>query len=185
MAQLPAEFVIESVRFTNRDSVTATESQSLITLERALPAQRWDFTLRSILLAPDDSDLVWAYFAARKQDLDVTEVFLPRWSESGVTSRPTTAAAAIGDTTIAASDTNLKAGLYLSFAGHTKVYVVTDVGLNSFTVAPSLRAPVASGETITFDGVVWTMKIRNRPLEFQASGDTNHIRMELDMVEAL
>lgn len=187
MALLPDEFPIESLRFANNSSETETTSQSLIMLIRKLPSQRWDFTLSSALIKPDDADVVYGFLAARKQDLDTIEVKLPRYSFNNDVSATTTAVAGdIGDTALTvASGNGVKVGKFFTFTGHSKVYIVTGISGNSLSFAPSLRRSVSNGESVIFDEVVFTMKARGRAQEFNASADTDHVRMELNLVEAL
>ncbi|QDP59297.1 MAG: hypothetical protein Tp136SUR676911_36 [Prokaryotic dsDNA virus sp.] len=187
MPLLPEEYGIESARVQNNSPVTTSESQSLIYLQRKTPSQRWDISLRSTLLTPDDADAVWGFMAAREQDLQLIDVRLPRYSYSDATDKTTSTTGAIGDTNITTTGSvaDVKVGKFFQFGGHSKVYVVTSVGGGNFDFAPALRRTVTSGETITFNDVTWSCKLRGRPLEFNASADTDSVRIDLDLVEAL
>jgi len=187
MPLLPAEFEINSARINNNNSVTTSESQSLIYLQRKTPSQRWDITLRSVKMDLDAADVVWGFAAAREQDLQLWDVVIPRYSFSDATDKTTSTSGSIGDTNITTvgSVSDVKVGKYFQFSGHSKVYVVTEVGTGNISFAPALRRPVANSETITFNNVTWSCKLSGRPLEFNVQGDEQSVVMELDLVEAL
>lgn len=187
MPLLPSEFEINRARISNNNAVTTSESQSLIYLQRKTPAQRWDITLRSVKMDLDAADVIWGFAAAREQDLGLWEIVIPRYSFDTAADKTTNATGAIGDTSIsiAESEADVSIGKYFQFSGHSKVYIVTDTSANTISFAPSLYRPVANPETITFNNVTWSCKLKGRPLEFEAQGNEQSVEMELDLVEAL
>jgi hypothetical protein len=107
---------------------------------------------------------------------------------------------AVGDTTIAmdafASDGagRFKAGDFLKFASHDKVYmVVSDVTSSSnaatVTIEPPLTTALADDSVVTYDNVPFTVHLTNDVQEFGAVGadkDGNLLyQFELDVEEAL
>nr|BAR32032.1 major capsid protein [uncultured Mediterranean phage uvMED] len=107
---------------------------------------------------------------------------------------------AIGDTTIAmdgfAADTagSLKAGDYIKFASHTKVYmVVEDVTPSSnaatVTIEPPLITALTDNSLVTYDNVAFTVHLLNDMQEFGTIGadkDGNLLyKFELDVEETL
>ena len=107
---------------------------------------------------------------------------------------------AVGDTTIAmdafAGDSagRFKAGDFLKFASHDKVYmVVSDVTSSSnaatVTIEPPLITALADNSVVTYDNVPFTVHLRNDIQEFGAVGadkDGNLLyQFELDVEEAL
>lgn len=106
----------------------------------------------------------------------------------------------VGDTTIAmdafASDGagRFKAGDYIKFASHNKVYmVVEDVTSSSnaatVTIEPPLITALADDSVVTYDNVPFTVHLTNDIQEFGAVGadkDGNLLyKFELDVEEAL
>ena len=106
----------------------------------------------------------------------------------------------VGDTTIAmdafASDGagRFKAGDYIKFASHNKVYmVVEDVTSSSnaatVTIEPPLITALADDSVVTYDNVPFTVHLTNDIQEFGAVGadkDVNLLyKFELDVEEAL
>ena len=107
---------------------------------------------------------------------------------------------AVGDTTIAmdafASDGagRFKAGDFIKFASHDKVYmVVSDVTSSSnaatVTIEPPLTTALADNSEVTYDDVPFTVHLTNDVQEFGAVGadkDGNLLyQFELDVEEAL
>ncbi len=107
---------------------------------------------------------------------------------------------AVGDTTIAmdAFASNgagrFKAGDFIKFASHDKVYmVVSDVTSSSnaatVTIEPPLTTALADDSVVTYDNVPFTVHLTNDVQEFGAVGadkDGNLLyQFELDVEEAL
>ena len=107
---------------------------------------------------------------------------------------------AIGDTTIAmdgfASDGagRLKAGDFIKFASHTKIYmVVADVTSSSnaatVTIEPPLITALADDSVVTYDNVPFTVHLLNDAQEFGAVGADKDgavlYKFELDVEETL
>ena len=104
---------------------------------------------------------------------------------------------AVGDTTITvdAMTGTLKAGDFIKFAGHDKVYmVVADVtadGSNeaTLTIEPPLLTALANNEVVTYDSVPFTVHLINDMQEFGVVGadkDGNALyQFEFDVEEAL
>jgi len=102
---------------------------------------------------------------------------------------------AVGDTTIAmdafAGDGagRFKAGDYIKFASHDKVYmVVEDVTSSSnaatVTIEPPLTTALADNSAITYDSVPFTVALKNDIQEIQLGSDTFY-RFEMDLIEVL
>jgi len=104
---------------------------------------------------------------------------------------------AVADTTITvdAMTGTLKAGDFIKFAGHSKVYmVVADVtadGSNEATVTiePPLLTALGNNEIVTYDNVPFTVHLTNDIQEFGVSGadkDGNALyQFEFDVEESL
>ena len=104
---------------------------------------------------------------------------------------------AVGDTTIAVDGMTgtLKAGDYVKFASHTKVYmVVADVtadGSNeaTLTIEPPLLSALANDSVVTYDNVPFTVHLTNDMQEFGVAGADNNgnllYQFELDVEETL
>ena len=106
----------------------------------------------------------------------------------------------VGDTTIAidgfAADTanRLRAGDFIKFNGHTKVYmVVADVtsssGAATVTIEPPLISSLANDETVSYDNIPFTVHLTNDIQEFGVVGsdkDGNLLyQFEIDVEESI
>ena len=96
-----------------------------------------------------------------------------------------------GDTTIDIDGMTgtLKAGDFVKFAGHTKVYMVVadataSAGATTITIEPPLRSALADNEAVTYDNVQFTVRLTNDIQEFNTN-DLDTYRFEVDFIEAL
>jgi len=107
---------------------------------------------------------------------------------------------AVGDTTIAVdghqndNPNAFKAGDFIKFASHNKVYmIVADVQASSnastVTIEPPLIATVADDSVVTYDNVPFTVYLTNDIQEFGVSGVSNdgklYYEYQFDVEEAL
>jgi len=107
---------------------------------------------------------------------------------------------AVGDTTIAMNGHHndnphaFKAGDFIKFASHTKVYmIVADVQASSnastVTIEPPLIATVADDSVVTYDNVPFTVYLTSDIQEFGVSGVSNdgklYYEYQFDVEEAL
>jgi len=82
-----------------------------------------------------------------------------------------------------------KAGDFIKFAGHNKVYmVVSDVTSSSnaasVAIEPPLTTALANNEAVTYDSVPFTVALKNDVQEFTIGQDALY-RYELDFIEVL
>ena len=104
---------------------------------------------------------------------------------------------AIGDTTIDidAMTGTLKAGDFVKFASHSKVYMVvadaTADGSNeaTITIEPPLRTALVDNSVVTYDNVPFTVHLTNDIQEFGVVGADNSgnllYKFEIDVEEAI
>ena len=173
-------------------------------LVRQIDNQRFAFTVQIITAKRSDvyGDLMAFIMKQRSQKETFTiippEIEDARGNESGTVL--VNGVHAVGDTTIAcdafAGDGagRFKAGDFLKFASHDKVYmVVSDVTSSSnaatVTIEPPLLVALADDSVVTYDNVPFTVHLTNDVQEFGAIGadkDGNFLyRFELDVEEAL
>jgi len=102
---------------------------------------------------------------------------------------------AVGDTTIAmdafAADGSgrFKAGDFIKFGGHNKVYmVVSDVTSSSnaatVTIEPPLTTALSDNDTVVYDSVPFTVALSNDIQEFDLPSDA-FFRYELKFIEVI
>lgn len=181
-----------------------SKSDSGKKLSRQIDGQRFGFTAKIITAKRSDvyGELMAFIIKQRSGKENFTiippEVEDARGSETGTVLVNGNQSA--GDTTIAmdgfASDTAgaLKAGDFIKFSNHTKVYmVVEDVTPSSnaatVTIEPPLVADIVDDSVVTYDNIPFTVYLTNDIQEFGAVGsDTSGnllYEFELDVEEAL
>ena len=101
----------------------------------------------------------------------------------------------VGDTTIAmdafAADGSgrFKAGDYIKFGGHNKVYmVVSDVTSSSnaatVTIEPPLTTALSDNDTVVYSSVPFTVAFKNDIQQIQLPNDAK-FRYEMDLIEVI
>ena len=181
-----------------------SKSDSGKKLARQIDGQRFAFTAK--IITGKRSDIYGELMAfimkqrSRKENFTIIppEIEDARGSETGTVL--VNGVHAVGDTTIAmdafASDGagRFKAGDFIKFASHDKVYmVVSDVTSSSnaatVTIEPPLTTALADDSVVTYDNVPFTVHLTNDIQEFGTVGadkDGNLLyQFELDVEEAL
>tara|TARA_Y100000593_G_scaffold26181_1_gene52079 strand:- start:11 stop:631 length:621 start_codon:yes stop_codon:yes gene_type:complete len=173
-------------------------------LSRTIDAQRWAFTISVITStrATAYGELM-AFIVKQRSGKENFTVVPPeiedaRGSETG--SVLVNGNQSAGDTTIAMDGFGgdgagrFKAGDFIKFASHTKVYmVVSDVTSSSnaatVTIEPPLVADIVNNSAVTYDDVAFTVYLTSDIQEFGAVGsdkDGNTLyKYEFDVEEAL
>ena len=181
-----------------------SKSDSGKKLARQIDGQRFAFTAKIITAKRSDvyGELM-AFIVKQRSGKENFTIIPPeiedaRGSETGTVL--VNGVHAVGDTTIAmdafASDGagRFKAGDFIKFASHDKVYmVVSDVTSSSnaatVTIEPPLITALADNSTVTYDNVPFTVHLTNDVQEFGVVGadkDGNLLyQFELDVEEAL
>ena len=178
-----------------------SKSQSGKKLSRQIDGQRFGFTAKIIIGKRSDiyGELMAFIMKQRSQKENFTiippELEDARGNVSGTVL--VNGVHAVGDTTITvdAMTGTLKAGDYIKFASHTKVYmVVADVtadGSNEATVTiePPLTTALTDNSVVTYDNVPFTVHLTNDIQEFGSAGSDASgnllYKFEIDVEEAL
>ena len=183
MAAFPDYFLIDNIEVISNIPTVASESQSLITYVRLRNAQRWDINL-DCRTKPWDTKKAFAFQNSLKAGSVVNEFTLPVFGESAASDTTALTAEAIGATTIEVSNvTDVEIGDYVGFAGHTKVYLITDINVNELTFFPNLTSAVAISEGVTFNPE-FTVRLSNIP-RFRSASARQPQTFTFNFVEAL
>ena len=181
-----------------------SKSDSGKKLARQIDGQRFAFTAKIITAKRSDvyGELMAFILKQRSGKENFTiippEIEDARGSETGTVL--VNGVHAVGDTTIAMDafagdgDGRFKAGDFIKFASHDKVYmVVSDVTSSSnaatVTIEPPLTTALADNSAVTYDNVPFTVHLTNDVQEFGTVGadkDGNVLyQFEFDVEEAL
>ena len=172
-------------------------SQSGKKLSRQIDGQRWAFTIDIITAKRSDVyGKLMAFIVKQRSGKENFTIVPPEVANAtGTASGIPTGTASVGATSITLGGTGtgtLKAGDYIKFANHDKVYMVvedqSDISTGSLTIEPPLTTAVSSSN-IQFDNVPFTVYLTNDVQEFGSVGndkDGNILyQFELDVEESL
>ena len=194
----------ESLGIKSIQNTIISKSQSGKKLARQIDNQRFGFTARIITSKRSDvyGELM-AFIVKQRSGKENFTIIPPeiedaRGSETG--SVLINGVHAVGDTTITMDafagdgDGRFKAGDFLKFASHDKIYmVVSDVTSSSnaatVTIEPPLITALADNSAVTYDNVPFTVHLTNDIQEFGVVGadkDGNLLyQFEFDVEESL
>ena len=194
----------ETLGIRSIQNTIISKSQSGKKLARQIDNQRFGFTARIITAKRSDvyGELM-AFIVKQRSGKENFTIIPPeiedaRGSETG--SVLVNGVHAVGDTTIdmdafaGDGDGRFKAGDFLKFASHDKVYmVVADATSSSnactVTIEPPLITALADDSTVTYDNVPFTVHLTNDIQEFGVAGadkDGNLLyQFEFDVEESL
>ena len=195
---------IESLGIKSIQNTIISKSQSGKKLARQIDNQRFGFTARIITAKRSDvyGELM-AFIVKQRSGKENFTIIPPeiedaRGSETG--SVLVNGVHAVGDTTIAMDafagdgDGRFKAGDFVKFASHDKIYmVVSDVTSSSnaatVTIEPPLITALADNSAVTYDNVPFTVHLTSDIQEFGVVGsdkDGNLLyQFEFDVEESL
>ena len=188
----------ETLGIKSIQSTIISKSISGKKLSRTIDSQRWAFTA-SIITSNRSTAYgeLMAFIVKQRSGKENFTIVPPeiedaRGSETG--SVLVNGAQSAGDTTIAIDGFNadsagsLKAGDFIKFSGHTKVYmVVSDVTPSSnaatVTIEPPIIENLSNDETVTYDDVPFTVYLTSNVQQYSL-GINDLYNYEFDVCEA-
>jgi hypothetical protein len=187
----------ESLGIKSNQNTILSKSQSGKKLARQIDGQRFGFTARIITAKRSDvyGELM-AFIIKQRSGKENFTIIPPEVEDARGTASGTphgTASAGATSITLGGTGTGtLKAGDFIKFANHDKIYMVvadqSDISTGSLTIEPPLTTAVSSSN-ITYDNVPFTVHLTNDMQEFGVVGadkDGNALyQYEFDVEEAL
>ena len=194
----------ETLGIQSQQSTLISKSMSGKKLTRQIQDQRFGFTARIITAKRSDvyGELM-AFIMKQRSSKENFTIIPPEIEDARGTETGTVlinGVHTVGDTTIAmdgfAGDGagRFKAGDFLKFASHTKVYMVVEDATSSsnastVTIEPPLISALADNSVVTYDNVSFTVHLTNDIQEFGVVGadkDGNLLyQFEVDVEESL
>ena len=188
----PTTPVARSARISSQQNTIVSVTSSGRKQARQIDGQRFTITLQYPPMTRSEFSPIKAFIMKQRSQLESFTVIPPATESDaqGTASGTPTGTASVGATSITLGGTGtgtLKAGDYIKFANHNKVYMVvadnSDISTGSLTIEPPLRTAV-SGTDITYDDVPFTVSLTSDIQEYNI-GTTNLYAYELDVVEVL
>jgi hypothetical protein len=187
----------ESLGIKSIQNTIISKSVSGKKIARQIDGQRWGFTARVITAKRSDvyGELM-AFIVKQRSGKENFTIIPPEVEDARGTASGTpngTASAGATSITLGGSGTGtLKAGDFIKFDSHDKVYMVvadqSDISTGSLTIEPPLTTAITNSD-ITYDNVPFTVHLTNDIQEFGAVGndkDGNLLyQFELDVEETL
>jgi len=178
-------------------STIISKSVSGKKLSRQIDNQRWSFTVE--IIAAKRSDVygeLMAFIVKQRSGKENFTIVPPEIEDArGTASGTPNGTASAGDTSITLGGTGtgtLKAGDFIKFASHDKVYMIvadqSDISTGTLTIEPPLTTAITNSD-IQYDNVPFTVYLTNDIQEFGVVGndkDGNLLyQFEMDVEEAL
>ena len=187
----------ESLGIKSIQNTIISKSQSGKKLARQIDGQRFGFTARIITAKRSDvyGDLM-AFIIKQRSGKENFTIIPPEVEDARGTASGTphgTASAGATSITLGGTGTGtLKAGDFIKFASHDKIYMVvadqSDISTGSLTIEPPLTTTISSSN-IQYDNVPFTVHLTNDIQEFGVVGadkDGNALyQFEFDVEESL
>ena len=194
----PTSPIASSVIISNNQTTLVSTSISGRRQARQLQNQRWGLRVAFPPMTRASFAPIFAFITAQRGRKEAFTYTPPLFDDSLGTETGSVlvnGVHAVADTTIAmdAFDADgagrFKAGDYIKFASHDKVYmVISDVTSSSnaatVTIEPPLTTALANNEAVTYDSVPFTVALKNDVQEFTVGQDAFY-RYELDFIEVI
>lgn len=187
-----------SVKITSFTPTLVSVSHSLKEQRRVRGGHRWLLEIDFPPMSREDFAPIYAFAVSQRGQFDTFTYFPPIVSSSQITTAGTgtvNGAHTAGDTSIVTdgwdvSEDCMKAGDFIKFSGHDKVYmVVADVasdgsGNATLTIEPPLKANLADDESLTTGAVPFTVRFDSDNAEFDL-GIENVYGFSMSLIEVV
>tara|TARA_R100001443_G_C3359418_1_gene178730 strand:+ start:2522 stop:3133 length:612 start_codon:yes stop_codon:yes gene_type:complete len=193
----------DAINIKSQQKTLVSTTDSGKTFRRQVDGQRWTFTVSYPLMPRSTFAPIQAFIIKQRSQKENFTITFPSYLNAQGNENTTinvNGVHAVGDTTIAIDGFHadgsgrLKAGDFIKFSGHSKVYMImTDVTSSSnaatVTIEPPLRSALANDETVTYDSVPFTVYLNSDLQEFQSNQSNNEgkplFKFEFDVTESL
>ena len=172
---------------------STTDSGKMFSVQ--VDGQRFKFSASYPPMNRSEFAPVYAFIMKQRSQKETFQIALPdlknaKGDISGIVS--TYGSHSAGDTTIDIQNITgtIKAGDFIKFNTHSKVYLVVEDAtgdsndLATITIEPPLREDVDTDVVMLYDNVPFTVRLTNDVQEFN-TGDLDLYRFEVDFIEAL
>lgn len=185
------DFTAINVRSENKNIVSETRSGKKQV--RAIGGQKWLFSAEYNMLTRTQFAPVWAFCLAQEGMLQPFTIVAPVISQSSGDATGTLRVnnvsgypAGTSSLLVDGISGTIKAGDFIKFNGHTKVYaVVSDItGAGTLTIVPALMEAVVNDEVILYRDVPFTVRLANDIQEFDAQSYDRY-NFEIDFEEVI
>jgi hypothetical protein len=183
------EFAAINLQSKNRN--VSSETKSGRKQVRSIGSQQWMFTAQYTTLTRNTFMPIYAFCVSQDGQLGEFEVIPPVISSTRGTvtgTMQTNGALTQGQRAIAVDNFTgtIKAGDFIKFNNHTKVYMVNQdqTGPGTLSITPALKESVPSNTIVIYENVPFTMQLANDIQEFDVNGK-DLFNFEIDLIEVI
>lgn len=187
----PTDPEFSDVQVTARYTNFRSETRNGRTQVRSLGAQRWTLKGKYNDLTRAEFAPVFAFVMQQggsKEDFTIVPPVISNSRGTPTGTMRANGAHSAGDSTITidGSTGTIKAGDFIKFASHDKVYMVTSdlTGAGTLNIQPALVSAVSDNNVITYNSVPFKVRLENDIQEWALSGFDRY-NFEVDFVEVL
>jgi hypothetical protein len=184
-----------SIGFSSEQATITSTTDSGKMFAVQVDGQRFKFSASYPPMNRSEFAPVYAFIMKQRSQKETFQIALPdlKNAKGDVSGTVTVSGShSAGDTTIDITGITgtLKAGDFVKFGGHSKVYMVVEDATGdsstdaTITIEPPLRSALSNAESVTYDGVQFTVRLTNDIQQFN-TGDLDLYRFEVDFIEAL
>ncbi len=158
----PTTPTASSIKITGISPTLTSVTHSLKRQARSRGGQRWLIEAGYPAMTRSQFAPLWAFVNAQQGQYNTFTYKPPIYKDSSGTATGTllvNGGDSAGDSSIACDGLTgtLKAGDFIKFAGHDKVYTLTTDATTTLAIEPPLMSAVADNEAITYNDVPFTM----------------------------
>ena len=180
-----------AINIRSEHNVKKTETRSGRCIATTLGSQRWAFTAKYDDMTRAEFAPVFGFLMSTHGGVDTFDITPPIINDAqGDVSACTLAGlSSAGDAAISVNITGtLKAGDFVKFSGHTKVYMVTEDRASGSAVDlkidPPLISSVIGGSSVTFDNIAFRVRMNNDVQQVRLK-EFDRYDFQVDFIEAI
>lgn len=178
-----------TIKITGISPTLTSVTHSMKRQARSRGGQRWLIEASYPPLTRAQFAPLWAFANAQQGQYNTFTYIPPVYGDSSGSATGTlqsNGAASAGDSSITCDGLTgtLKAGDFVKFAGHDKVYTLTADGSTTLSIEPPLMSAVADNEVVTYQDVPFTMAFADDTQEL-AMGSDQLVGFSIKLVEVV
>jgi len=178
-----------SIKITGVSPTLTSVTHSLKRQARSRGGQRWLIEAGYPAMTRATFAPLWAFVNAQQGQYNTFTFIPPIYGDTSGTATGTllsNGTASAGDSSITCDGLTgtLKAGDFIKFTGHDKVYTLTADGSTTIAIEPALLSAVADNETVTYNDVPFTMAFADDSQEMSVGTD-QMIGFSIKLVEVV
>jgi hypothetical protein len=191
MALFPTTPTPSSIKITGVSPTLTSVTHSLKRQARSRGGQRWLIEANYPAMTRSTFAPLWAFANAQQGQYNTFTFIPPIYGDTSGTATGTllvnnASGYSAGDSSITCDGLTgtLKAGDFIKFTGHDKVYTLTADGSTTIAIEPALLSAVADNETVTYNDVPFTIAFADDSQEMSVGTD-QMIGFSIKLVEVV